>query len=335
MTARLPQLDGLRGVAIGLVFGVHCFGVPHGGQIGVDIFFMLSGFLITSILLEEHVATGRISFASFYRRRAARLLPALFVFLAIYLLIATAKGVDGLEPAAIGTFYVSNLVEAFGGNAMMVRAGIPHLWSLAEEEQFYLLWPLLLPIFARRTHPVKLLLGVLALLIMYRFVLALGGAGHSRLYNGPDTHMDGLVLGATIAFLLQRRPRFRISPIWIAVGLPILVVALDVRDPSQGWDALGLPITEAAIATLLLGALTAPALARGLSLAPLRFLGRISYSLYLWHYTLVWAWGSPRHAWAAAAASLAVACISTVWIEEPLRRRMRTGNRVVPAPAIA
>lgn len=335
MRSRLPQLDGLRGVAIALVFGVHCFGVPGGGQLGVDIFFMLSGFLITSLLLDVYSATGTVELAGFYRRRAARLLPALGVFLGVYLAVAAVKGIDGLPFAAIGVLYVSNLVAAFGGNRAMLHAGVLHLWSLAEEEQFYLLWPLLLPLVARRKDAVRLLLGVLAFLSIYRFALAVGGASHTRLYNGPDTHLDGLVAGAAIAFVLHRRPDFRIPPIWVAVGAPVLLEALLIREPHQSWDVFGLPFAEATIATVLLGALTLPAIARPLSFAPLRFLGRISYSLYLWHYTLVWAWGSPHHAWAAAGLSILVACVSTLWIEEPLRRRLRTGKASLPEPAFA
>jgi peptidoglycan/LPS O-acetylase OafA/YrhL len=316
-------------VAILLVFGLHCFGVPPGGHLGVDLFFLLSGFLITSLLLGELDERGRISRPAFYRRRAARLLPALALFLAVYLVIAAAKGVDGLPAAALGLFYASNIFEAAGHEAWMVNFGLPHLWSLAEEEQFYLLWPLVLPFVARRARPVGLLLLATVALALYRYALAITGASHSRLYNGPDTHLDGLLLGAAIAFLLIRRPAFRIRLIWIAIALPVGVEALIGRSPSTTWDVIGMPISEAALVAVVLAALTLRPVAVALSITPLRFFGRISYSLYLWHFMLTWAWGYPQRAWAAAVLSITIAYFSTRWVEEPLRRRFRARRLAV------
>src|SRR5436190_10898544 len=139
---RRPALDGLRGIAIALVVGFHAFNWPRAGTLGVDLFFVLSGFLITTLLLEERNRTGKIDIAAFYTRRARRLLPALLVMLLPFLFL-------GLVSAAAGSFrrplfvglgaaatYTSNIVVMHDQSA--VPAGLVHLWSLAAEEQFYL-----------------------------------------------------------------------------------------------------------------------------------------------------------------------------------------------------
>jgi peptidoglycan/LPS O-acetylase OafA/YrhL len=335
----LPALDGLRGVAILLVFSVHCFGWPKGGHLGVDLFFILSGFLITTLLLEEHSATGRISLRAFYARRARRLLPALALLLAVYVAIDAAKGHNGLKAAAVGGLYIANLVEAFGRHpGVLTNSGLDHLWSLAQEEQFYLVWPVFVPIVALVRRPVRLLAVVLGFLVAYRIALAVNGAPHRRLYNGPDTHADGLVAGAMVAFLLARRPQIvtpRLKLLAVA-ALPIAVDALMVRAPSSGWDAFALPIIEAACVVILVAALTIPAWATVLSWSPLRWFGRISYSLYLWHFMLIWAFNG-HHRLIPAVLSIAIAYGSTRWIEEPIRRRGRVSSRTLPAavPAAA
>jgi peptidoglycan/LPS O-acetylase OafA/YrhL len=335
----LPALDGLRGVAILLVFSVHCFEWPPGGHLGVDLFFILSGFLITTLLLEEHSATGRISLRAFYARRARRLLPALALLLAAYLAIDAVKGQNGLKAAAFGGLYVANLVEAFGRHpGVLTNSGLDHLWSLAQEEQFYLVWPVLVPLVALVRRPVRLLAIAIGFLILYRIGLALAGASHHRLYNGPDTHADGLLAGAAVAFLLARGPQIvtpRLKLLAVA-ALPIAVDALLVRAPSPGWDAFALPIIEAACVVILVAALTIPQWAAVLSWSPLRWLGRISYSLYLWHFMLIWAFNGHNRL-IPAVLSLAIAYGSTRWIEEPIRRRGRVSPRTLPVavPAAA
>ncbi|MFL5963909.1 MAG: acyltransferase family protein [Gaiellaceae bacterium] len=332
----LPALDGLRGVAILLVFSVHCFDWPKGGHLGVDLFFMLSGFLITTLLLEERDATGRINLRVFYARRARRLLPALALLLTAYLAIDAAKGHNGLKAAAFGGLYVANLVEAFGQNpGVLSGSGLDHLWSLAQEEQFYLLWPLLVPVVALVRRPVRLLAIVIGFLVLYRIALAVNGASHHRLYNGPDTHADGLLAGAAVAFLLARSPQFIVSKLLPVAALPIAVDALLLRDPSPAWDAFGLPIAEAACVAILVAALTLPGWAAVLSWSPLRWLGRISYSLYLWHFMLIWAFNG-QHRLIPAGLSIVVAYVSTRWIEEPIRRRRAPSAGLAPAvPATA
>jgi peptidoglycan/LPS O-acetylase OafA/YrhL len=335
-TNRLPALDGLRGLAIASVVAYHCFGWPAGGHLGVDLFFVLSGFLITTLLLRERLETGRISLRAFYARRAARLLPALALMLAAYLAIAAVKGEDGVKAVLLGGLYFGNVMIAFTGESkFVVLSGIGHLWSLAEEEQFYLVWPILLPIVARSRRPARLVLALGLALVTYKFVLMLLGATHHRLYNGPDTHAEGLVAGASVAFLIARRPDFTLPRSTLAVTVPFVVLFLFGRTQSTGWDAVGLPLAETGCVALVVAALTLSEWQRFLSLAPLRFLGRISYSLYLWHAMLMWA--TDQHlGWLVVPASIAIAYLSTTWLEEPVRARVRRVRPVTaPAPAPA
>jgi peptidoglycan/LPS O-acetylase OafA/YrhL len=331
----IKALDGLRGIAILLVFSVHCFDWPQGGHLGVDLFFILSGFLITTLLLEEREAAGRIDLARFYARRASRLLPALGLLLAVYLVIDAAKGHNGIKVVVLGGLYFGNLVQAFGnGHTVIFDSGLDHLWTLAQEEQFYLVWPLALPFIARARRPIRLLAALIGVLIVYRAALALNGAPHYRLYSGPDTHLDGLIAGAAVAFLLVRRPQFAVPRLLVAIALPVVVDAILIRPAAAGWDAFALPIVEAAAVVVFLAALTLPMCGGLLAVAPLVWFGRISYSLYLWHFVLVWAFNGHNRL-IPAALSIAIAYTSTRWIEEPIRRRRRIVAPLAATPAFA
>src|SRR5919198_6163322 len=138
-----PALDGIRGVAIAAVVAQHAFGIPTAGYLGVDLFFVLSGFLITTLLLEEHAESGAISLRAFYRRRALRLLPALFVAISVLLLVelvlaATGRGHLRREAtgALFGVAYVTDFARVY--SSRVHAHTLDHLWSLAVEEQFYI-----------------------------------------------------------------------------------------------------------------------------------------------------------------------------------------------------
>ena len=335
MTARLghvPALDGLRGIAIAIVVAYHAFGYPRGGWLGVDLFFVLSGFLITTLLLEEREATGTVRWRAFYGRRARRLLPALAALLLGYLALSALRGVNGLPIVARWGFYTANGYEAFWPGAATHIVGLNHLWSLAQEEQFYLVWPAALLVVMRARNPVRLLVLLACALIAYRGVLVATGASDDRVYFAPDTNLDGLVLGAALAFQRRIGPlQPSRVPVAVAAALAVLIVGLI---PSLAiTESSVLPIFELSavlvVAAAVSGTLRLP--------RPLVWLGGISYSLYLWHFVVLWAfdWHYPV---LAVAVSVAAAWASTTWIEKPFRRaRARKAIVAVPvsAPAVS
>lgn len=279
---RVPALDGLRGLAIAAVCGFHFFGLT-GGFLGVDVFFVLSGFLITTLLLEEREKRGRIDVAAFYRRRVRRLLPALGLLVTVAVGVAWAS--DGAEHAAVVAglgLYSVNFVRAFF--TPYVPQPVGPLWSLGQEEQFYLLWPLLLIVLLKRwpTRAITVGLGVLfLLLVLYRYGLAASGSSWNRLYFGPDTHTDGLVLGSLAAFLRQAGLRVNGTSGWIALWFLILLF-FEAHDGNLAVASVGIPIAEVASAVLVLAVLNPGPLRTVFAFAPVVWLGAISYSLYLW-----------------------------------------------------
>jgi peptidoglycan/LPS O-acetylase OafA/YrhL len=295
-----PALDGVRALAIGGVIGVHYFGQPRAGYLGVDIFFVLSGFLITTLLLGEHQNAGRIDLRAFCIRRARRLLPALLTMLGLLLWIAMMAAVEsrspqrlatGLEHFVIGAFYVANYVAAWAPHELHVQV----LWSLAMEEQFYLAWPLILLIaLRRRARPSSLFVGLLAAVVVvwaFRLILWLLGAGVDHLYYTPEVASDSILLGCAAAiayvhgFRLLRWTRPFAGVAFLAVGLYLVIGPgrLPAEVTAGGWPLWKTPFSIL-VAIAICGIVqSASAVARVLSLPPLVFTGRISYGLYLWH----------------------------------------------------
>jgi peptidoglycan/LPS O-acetylase OafA/YrhL len=343
-----PALDGARGVAIAAVVAFHAFGWPTGGYLGVDLFFVLSGFLITTLLLEERRDRGSASLVAFYKRRALRLLPALVVMLAAVLAVALIHAaVTGdadrlgrtLLIGAAGLGYATNFLLASSDNTV---PALGHLWSLATEEQFYVLWPplLLLALRARRGASLAVLGAALAF-VVYRQVelVRLGAPGH-RLDFAPDTRGSSILIGCLVAVAVQgglgpRAARLRSWPL-LVVGL---LLVLD-----QGrrlWEG-PLVVFGIAAALVILRALEPSTLEhRLLTRPPLVALGRVSYSLYLWHVpVLVWLGvigrGLPGQnglgrQLAGVALSLLAAVLSYRLVEQPfLRRKRRLGSPASP-----
>ena len=327
-----PGLDGLRAVAVvGVLLyhaGVHWM---PGGLLGVDLFFVISGFLITSLLVSELQRTGRLALAAFYGRRARRLLPALAVVLAV-----TVGAIVLLQPGDLARFrgdlvasigYVTNWWFIVQHQSYFVAAGRPspfqHLWSLAIEEQFYLLWPLaLLVLWKVRTRARSLAgarSGVAARALAWIGGFALIGAGASagwmaylalrqnlpygadtsRVYFGTDTHASGLLLGVAAAAFLgawagplwQRRPRLPTRIAFDVAGVAALA--------ATGWAMLrtnefspalyrGGFLVFGAVAAVAVTAVSRPGgvLELVLGLKPLRWIGTRSYGLYLWHWPI-------------------------------------------------
>ena len=313
----MPALDGLRGIAILVVLTGHYTGKPPGGGgVGVGLFFVLSGFLITTLLLEELGAKGRLSLRAFYVRRARRLFPALGVLLAVYLVALGALGRNGLPTVLLGGLYVGNAVQAFvPGNHVMTSA-LGHLWSLAQEEQFYLVWPLLL-IFVRRRLVLWLALAFLGL-VGYRMLLIEHGASVIRLWFGPDTHSDWLVVGALLSALRMRGWLRTREPLPL-IGFALFNIGALTSYATMRWEVLA-PGFEIGCALLVAAAVTPTPMAELLSIRPLVGLGRISYSLYLWHIPVFAAFGH-HHVLPSVAVSLLAAWLSYTFVEQPFRRR--------------
>ena len=318
-----PELDGLRGAAILVVLGAHT-GVPGfasgGGGAGVTLFFVLSGYLITSLLLAEKASSGRIDLRAFYVRRALRLFPALA---AVLIVVATLL-IAGLVPreATYGTDYRIVFIGVIGYVANWVAVAGPsigmlgHTWSLAVEEQFYNLWPGLL-LAGLRLGRSRLVLIVLLLVFLdtpYRLLLDVNG-GFMHVFVGTDTRGDALLLGCVLA-LLETRWHPLVGLIGL-IGVGVLA-AVWPGDPGLGAQIVFIP-AAAIVSTLAVAG--CPTL---LAWRPLAFIGKISYGLYLWHGLVIW-WHLP---WPVAASlSVAIACVSYFVLEKRfLRLKDRFGR---------
>jgi peptidoglycan/LPS O-acetylase OafA/YrhL len=332
----VPALDGLRAVSIALVVSLHAFGFPGGGSVGVDVFFVLSGFLITTLLLEERAAGG-IGLRAFYMRRVRRLLPALAVMLAVYLAVTAAAGQDQLRAAAIGVSYVANIVNATGSQVLQ-DAHLNHLWSLAQEEQFYLVWPFALIALARTRWLLGVIVGAFLGVTIYRALLATGSAPGAHLYYGPDTRADGLLIGAAIAVVRFRMP-LRIGEWGGQLGLVGLGLGAIAGWRFNGWAVWGEPVFLVTVSLLLVAALSDTALARGLTKRPCVWLGKRSYSLYVWHSPVIAAafylgGHTTLMEVTGAVAAVSAAAVSYRFVETPLRARRGTAHLPAPANAI-
>jgi peptidoglycan/LPS O-acetylase OafA/YrhL len=287
---RLAPLDGIRGFAVLVVFAQHA-GVPgtSGGGAAVDIFFVLSGFLITGILLDERERSGRIGFLGFYMRRLHRLTPALALTVIAYVLLAPYD----IGSALISFFYLTDYARAF-----FLEAGpLSHTWSLAVEEHFYLVWPLALLALCR-LPPRRL---VLLLLVLYAAATAHRcGAfwmqGYDATYFRFDTRLSGLILGSLLAVLLRSGfDRDKITLAAIALGLGIAGGFAWLS--GQTSLTLGIAVAEAAALRVIFTTVEEKepsALTRALSTSWLVYVGRISYGLYLFHHPMTFAL---RHEW--------------------------------------
>lgn len=309
-----PALDGLRAVAILLVILSHAHAPMFDGAFfGVDLFFVLSGYLITSLLLKEIQATGRIDFWEFYRRRFYRLMPPLAVFLAAYALLAPLVWPD-LEDvysdALVSLLYLADYGIAFFDSPDTLL----HMWSLSVEEHFYLVWPIALLWLVRRST-------------------------HSTRQAQPSTNraaiarhsVPGLLLGSLLAALvLDRHPLLdRLQQhlprlMWIPLAVPLLM-AMEWGD--MGPMVWGLTVVEMAALVVLVAVLPGQGLVYEMLSAPwLVYIGKLSYGIYLWHYPVV-RWLRAEFAWPVTVLlgfviSTALAALSFYTIERwALRRR--------------
>jgi len=349
-TSRLgyrPELDGLRGIAIILVLLIHVSGRPRGGLLGVDIFFTLSGFLITTLLLEEWRVQTSISLRHFYLRRYFRLFPALAVLIAAYVLfvLAFSNGNNGmrLRGAGYAITYSANWVMAF--NRPFPEWEIGHLWSLAVEEQFYLLWPVLLLLLLKSGLGLRgikwTVLGMILAVVAWRTFLDLHGVDDSRLYFATDTRFDQLLIGCLAAILFVSREKGRGGSRGLMLGglagAVFLVWRIFEANLRSAWSfKIGLTLFAAATVLVIYACVTEsfPLLKRVLSARWLVFVGIISYSLYLWHVSssLLLARLTRLNGWPSAVAEVAfaflAACASYYLVELPFLRRRRAHERL-------
>lgn len=350
----LAALDGLRGLAVVAVIAFHA-DLLRGGYLGVDLFFVLSGYLITSLLLVEHGRRRTIDLASFWTRRARRLLPALLVVVVVaaaVTLAATASERSELGADALATLlYVANWHAIAGGGGYWAQFSGPplleHTWSLAIEEQFYLVWPLVaIVVLGRRGSPTdgsgprRLLVVSLVGAVASATAMVAGsllGVTSDRLYLGTDTRVAAILLGASLACatrMARSRPTRRASHAALAgagwAGAATLAVAwllLDGRSPALyrgGLLACGLAAT-AVIASVTV--VEHGRLARLLAWRPLVAAGLVSYGLYLWHWPIfVWldeertGWSGPALLTVQLALTVALAVLSYRFVEMPVRR---------------
>jgi len=329
---RRPGLDVVRGIAILLVMVSH---LRHGwrseGSIGVAIFFVLSGFLITALLLEERRDQGRISFKAFYARRARRLLPAMVVMIVVVSAVKAAIGVQWRESLEAVLLYVSNWAYIDGVRMTWVQ----HTWSLAIEEQFYLVWPVVLVLALRLVRPIKLAPTLAVLMLAstaVRWALYASGATPLRIYEGTDARADALLAGCALAVLAHsgvRLPRIGALAAGWALSAAIVVglVASDINHNVIG-PTIGLPL---GVILLLAGlgtrsdAVTHP---DGADLVA--WFGKRSYGLYLWSVPI--ALSAPYFfpgigltaKVALAIASIGIAELSWRFIEAPILARGRS-----------
>lgn len=337
----VPALDGLRGIAVigvvvfhfSLAYLPRADGLAHlpSGFIGVDLFFVLSGFLITSILLGEYHRDRRISLSRFYARRAVRLLPALVVLVGGVVAVAAVDPRVGLRStvttAAQALGYVANLAGTFGWD--QVR-DLEHAWSLSVEEQFYAVWPLVLLLVVRRSR--RVVVTVLLALVVMALALRLSWYGDGSLIGAArtETRADSLVIGALVACAFRWRT---IPTAWAqrigVVGL-LAFGALLFGTQDYGWYARwGYTLVAVVAGMAVLGAADpGPRLDSALSWAPLRAVGRVSYGIYLWHVPVMYT--VARHGdgvpdlvqlGVATAVTAGLVIASWHWVERPWLRR--------------
>ena len=339
-----PALDGMRAVAVAAVFVYHADSrwLP-GGFLGVDVFFVLSGFLICSLLIIEHGTTGTIALKSFWLRRARRLLPAVLLLLVVIAVVESSISdlittrVARREELLATAAYVANWFSVFSGRSYFAEyvdaSPVRHTWSLAIEEQFYLIFPLVifagLAYLGRRRLPV--LLAAVAAGSAFLMAVLFDPAAPSRAYYGTDTRIHQLLVGALLAFALQSAAASRVvrvaKPLTVPALLGLLAGFALVTDQAAFYYRGGAVVIALLTVVVVAGLEARPAVGDVLAWRPFVFIGVISYGVYLWHWPML-QWlrrgfgpgaGSLAIAAAGAVATLTVAWVSYRVVERPIR----------------
>lgn len=331
---RFEPLDGLRGISVLAVIGYHTANLPPAGRIGVDLFFVLSGFLITNIIAKGYELGAKAFFPDFFKRRLVRLYPALVLACILYGALAVAFPWFESDPGKsilVSLLMVSNYTQA-------AELGFPtafgHTWSLAVEWQFYLIWPILY--FAVRSlgGGGRALLVALGVLVLGVWLSRFWSYGTLWSWRSLDARGDGLLYGCMLSIALASRPTFRLPAIvtWIAAGAFCLAL-FQASDWEHYWS-------NAISAVLILGVLgvAAPRLNNALSNPVLTYLGRISYGLYLYHFPLaalfyVAGFGSTGNLLLTTAISIPLAALSWRYVERPILNVSNRGEVLAKATA--
>ncbi len=347
----LPGIDGLRAIAVLAVVAYHAeLSWATGGFLGVEVFFVISGYLITSILLSERRVAGKLDLKRFWIRRARRLLPALFLLIAaavgytLVFLPDEAASLRGDAAASLG--YITNWYLIFGDQSYFETVGRPsllqHLWSLAIEEQFYVVWPLLfaggVALLGRKRFPVLVAAGVIASAALM-WGLYDPGVDPSRLYYGTDTRAAGLFVGVLLAFFWapgRLRPVARRSGRWVIdiVGVGALLFLLHRLGTTGEYDSAlyrGGFLVIALLTAAVIGMAAHPSSVVGrrvLGAGVLVWIGVRSYGIYLWHWPVVMLTrpgqdidlDGPALLVLRLGLTLGLATLSFHYVERPIRR---------------
>ncbi len=285
----IPKLDALRAISALLVMLYH-FGLPIPPGFGVLCFFVISGFLITWLLLAEHERTGNVSLKDFYARRSLRIFPAFYVeWLILTAIILIRHHLFMTGPALSAFFYVS---DYYVGLHPLPETGYGFTWSLAVEEQFYLLWPLLfLWLAPRRKRLLKTLAAIIGCIWVYRVVLWHAGVNQAYLYNVFECRADAILVGCGLAISLRSGYYLAIWRMlcrhWLNLVVTVLALCSVLFVHMKGSmyrDTIGHAIEPLLIAVIIVQLLGIECRALNwLDARPVRFLGQISYSTYLYH----------------------------------------------------
>jgi len=350
--AYIPGLDGLRAVAVIAVVAYHLnIGKAQGGLLGVGIFFTLSGFLITSILLRTYRRTGSMGFKNFWLHRARRLLPAVVLVITVVLLITALADPVGFHQRLVegvgALFYVNNWVVIHQGQSYFARfhpdsGAFDHLWSLSVEEQFYLIWPILLygllKLCKGRLGRVALITAGLATVsFALLWIHSSAGFDNTRAYEGTDTRAGALLIGALVAMLWRpsghaRRVRAGARVLLDAVAVVAFAVIVDLI-ATTGQYSLSLYHSGLLILSIATAALVAVVVHPGadadrvFGVAPLRWIGERSYGIYLWQLPIIVAFPAAflrSTPWlrdlVICAVIAGVSTLSWRYLEDPIRR---------------
>lgn len=327
-TTHIISLDGVRGVAVLLVVMLHSH-ILKGGYVGLDIFFVLSGFLITSILRSEIKRKDSIDFRKFYKRRIRRLLPALMICVSFTYLVLIIMGSDfrDLKQPLLAVTYLSDFY--FGIDTYYLG----HTWSLALEAQFYVLWPAILMFLSRQTtikRSALLLFCFISAVLCWRGFLAsyYQTAAIDHTYKSLDTRSDALIFGAVTSLVREQGYRFRNNfLLFISIAL-ILLVSYAVRSNNLWMNGVGFTLT-AASSSYVVGFIATDnknIVSDVLSLPLLVYIGTISYGLYLYHYPIIKIFEREHLPLPLAIlVSFIAAALSWHFIEKPIIRRARQG----------